>query len=157
VDEDGKRLDPGAIGELVVRGQQVGLGYWQARTEAATRFESAPGGDRDLYTGDLGWTDREGFIYLLGRKDHMLKHHGIRLSPLELERAACSIRGVEAAAALKAEATNQLHLLVSADTESLTAGEVIAELRQLLEPHKIPDEVHIVTELPRNNNGKIDR
>src|SRR5262249_52925010 len=93
VADDGRQLAPGEIGELVVRGPNVGLGYWRAGAETTTRFRPAPGGGRDLYTGDLGWVDEEGFVYLLGRRDHMLKHHGVRLSPLEVERAACSIRG----------------------------------------------------------------
>ena len=156
VDDGGRPMAPGVIGELVVRGAHVGLGYWRAQSETGTRFGASHGPVRELYTGDFGSVDKDGFVYLLGRKDHMLKHHGIRLSPLELERAACSIPGVDAAAAVKTEPMNPLHLFVTGHG-GVTANRVLAQLRQLLEPHKVPDEVHVVTELPRNSNGKIDR
>ncbi len=157
VDEDGRQLGPRTLGELVVRGRHVALGYWQAGTDTALRFRRASTGDRELYTGDLGWVDEEGFVYLAGRKDYMLKHHGIRVSPLEVERAACSIPGVELAAVIKIAVTDQLHLFVTTTMQSLTAGRVIAGMRELLELHKVPDQVHVVADLPRNSNGKIDR
>ena len=61
------------------------------------------------------------------------------------------------AAVIKIAVTDQLHLFVTTAMQSLTAEHVIAGMRELLELHKVPDQVHVVADLPRNSNGKIDR
>jgi long-chain acyl-CoA synthetase len=157
IDEQGRPLPPGETGELVVRGPHVALGYWRAGAETAQRFRRDADGARELHSGDLCSLDADGFLYFHGRKDTLLKHHGFRLSPLEIEEAACGIPGVIEAGAVKSEADDRLHLFISAKDSGLTAAQVVEELQKRLEPVKVPDQVHMIPELPKTANRKIDR
>jgi acyl-coenzyme A synthetase/AMP-(fatty) acid ligase len=158
VDEEGRRLPPGEIGELVVRGRHVALGYWRAETETRQRYRhDIQTGLRELYSGDSCAVDAEGYIYFHGRKDTLLKHRGFRISPLEIEEAACAIPGVNEAGVVKTEADGVLHLFASVKDASLTPPKILGELQKRLEPVKIPDRVHLIAELPKTANRKLDR
>jgi len=80
VDEQGQRVPPGVVGELVVRGPNVMLGYWEAPEETARALRPGPLGDRVLYSGDLFKTDDAGFLYFVGRRDDLIKTRGQRVS-----------------------------------------------------------------------------
>lgn len=159
-DEDGARLQPGIPGELVVRGPHVAKGYWRAPEETAKRyrrFEENGDAGIELFTGDRGWVDEEGFLYFAARADDMIKYRGNRISPVEIENEACAIAAVGEAAALKRERDETLHLFVSTDDDGLTSNAVLNALSEALEPAKIPEIVHIGSSLPKSVNGKIDR
>jgi acyl-coenzyme A synthetase/AMP-(fatty) acid ligase len=158
VDADGNRLPAGETGELAVRGRHVALGYWQAREETAARFRSGvPPQPRVLMTGDRGRVDERGFIYFAARADDMLKHRGVRMSPIETESAACALGAVVEAALAKRERDDTLHLYVTVSGEGATPETILVELNRTLEPAKIPEFVHVVSALPKTINGKIDR
>src|SRR5262249_56644768 len=73
VDGDGRRVGPGAVGELVVRGSNVMRGYWEAPEETARVLRPGPlPGEQVLYTGDLFRTDEEGLFYFVGRRDDLI-------------------------------------------------------------------------------------
>src|SRR5205823_4066993 len=76
VDASGRRLPPGAVGQLVVRGPHVMAGYWRAPELTAARFRTDGNGGRLLYTGDLGRVDAQGHLYFLGRSDDQYKQNG---------------------------------------------------------------------------------
>ncbi len=86
VDEHGDRVGPHRVGELVVRGSNVMMGYWEMpeETSACLRPGRYPG-ERVLYTGDLFRTDDEGYLYFVGRKDDIIKSRGEKVSPREIE------------------------------------------------------------------------
>lgn len=158
IDEEGQRLPPGEPGELVVRGRHVALGYWRAEEETRQRYRlDITTGLRELYSGDSCSVDEGGYIYFYGRMDTLLKHRGFRISPLEIEEAACAIPGISEAGVVKSENDNVLHLFISVKDQSLTPEKVLAELQKRLEPVKIPDVVHVIAELPKTANRKIDR
>jgi long-chain acyl-CoA synthetase len=158
IDEGGRRLPPGEIGELVVRGRHVALGYWRAEEETKQRYRhDISTGLRELYSGDSCSVDEGGYVYFYGRKDTLLKHRGFRISPLEIEEAACAIPGISEAGVVKTENDGVLHLFISVKDSSLTSEKVLTELQSRLEPVKIPDAIHIVGELPKTANRKIDR
>jgi acyl-coenzyme A synthetase/AMP-(fatty) acid ligase len=158
VDPDGRRLPPGETGELVVRGRHVALGYWRAPAETERRFRKrAPGSAVELFTGDSGSVDAEGFIRFSARSDDWIKHRGHRLSPLEIESEACQTEGVVEASLLQREEDDTLHLFVTVSDPSLEAGEIQRALGHALEPVKIPDRVVVLSEMPKSLNGKIDR
>ena len=158
VDESGERLNNGETGELVVRGRHVALGYWRAPDETAQRFRKrAPESAVELFTGDHGFVDEDGFIYFSARADDLLKHRGNRISPVEIENEACSIVGVSEAAALKREVDDTLHLFVTTSDSALDDAHVLQCLNEVLEPAKVPEFVTIVESLPKSINGKIDR
>lgn len=92
VDTDGNPLPPGHVGEFVVRGRHVMSGYWGL--EDRQRFPR-PG---ELRTGDYGWMDSDGYLYVEGRRDDVYKERGFRVSATEVEAAAHGIDGVRHAA-----------------------------------------------------------
>lgn len=158
VDNNGRPLPPGEIGELVVRGRHVTMGYWQAPEETARRFrQHAPATPCYLYTGDLCRLDEDGYLYFIERHDTQLKHQGFRISPLEIEAAACRITGVVEAGVVHQEGTDLLHLCLVVISREVTTEAVLAALSQWLEPFKVPEEVHIMATLPKTKNGKLDR
>lgn len=158
VGEDGQRLPPDSIGELVVRGRHVTKGYWRAPKETRQRFrQSAPEAPRELYTGDLCRMDADGYIYFVGRNDSQLKHRGFRISPLEIEAAACDIEGVSEAALVQVKDRDLLHLFVTVTETKIGAPQVIEILAERLEPFKVPEQVSILSELPKTPNRKLDR
>jgi amino acid adenylation domain-containing protein len=157
VDDDGKPLPPGETGELVVRGRHVALGYWRAEAESQQRFRRANGQTRELWSGDYCRMDADGFLYFHGRRDALIKHRGFRISPLEIEEAACQIAGVSEAGVVQADSDGTLHLFVCLQQADLTAHAIIEGLRSRLEPVKVPDHVHVVGELPKTSNRKTDR
>ncbi len=158
IDAEGRRLPPGEIGELVVRGRNVTLGYWQAEEETRQRFRRVGSGQTlELFSGDSCEVDADGFIYFYGRNDHLLKHRGFRMSPLEVEEAACGIPNVSEAGLVKSDRDDLLHLFVSVTSAELTEEKIMNELLTRLEPVKIPDRIYIVPDLPKTANRKIDR
>ena len=98
VDEQGQRVPPGVVGELVVRGSNVMLGYWEAPEETARTLRPGPLGDRVLHSGDLFKTDDAGFLYFVGRRDDLIKTRGQRVSPREVEDVLYQLPGVIEAA-----------------------------------------------------------
>lgn len=157
VDAEGNRLPAGEAGELVVRGRHVAHGYWRAPEETARRFRKrAPHGAVELFTGDTGSVDEEGFLHFAARSDDLLKHRGNRISPVEIENEACSLDGIVEASLLQREEDDTLHLFVTASGE-VDPEWVLRSLGELLEPAKVPEFVRVLPEMPTSINGKIDR
>lgn len=157
VSPTGDFLPPGVSGELVVRGRNVTLGYWQASAETERRFRlDNRTGERELWTGDIGQIDEDGFLRLLGRTDALLKHQGFRISSAEIELEACRAPGV-VEAGLVCSAKGELHLFARLAEENGGPAGIRQLLRDNLEWFKVPEHVHVVDELPRTLNGKADR
>lgn len=150
-----RELPPGEVGELVVRGPHVMPGYWRAPELTAARYRPwGPTGERVLFSGDLGRRDADGFLYFQGRADDIVKMNGLRVGLLEIEEAAASIEGVDAAAALP-PADGRPVTLVAAT--SLSAAEVRAALAERLESFKVPDAIEVAETVPLTRHGKVDR
>ncbi|MDF1825209.1 MAG: class I adenylate-forming enzyme family protein [Verrucomicrobiales bacterium] len=157
IDDDGNRLPPGQVGELVVRGRHVAHGYWRAPEETAKRFRKrAPESAVELFTGDSGSVDVDGFLYFSARSDDLLKHRGNRISPVEIESEACTIEGVVEASLLKRDRDDTLHLFVTTSVD-LEKDPILRRLSEILEPAKVPEFVIFLSEMPKSMNGKIDR
>ncbi|MFD2467923.1 class I adenylate-forming enzyme family protein [Amycolatopsis silviterrae] len=153
-DPGGRRLPPGEIGEIVVRGPNVMAGYWRRPELTAQRFPRAEGLLPELRTGDYGWLDDEGYLYVSGRRDDLYKENGFRVSCTEVEAAARRVAGVDSAAVLAPAGTAPARLFV---TGSLDAAEVLRAMRQDLEEFKVPGVCWVLDALPLTANGKVDR
>lgn len=162
VDSDGKRVGPGVVGELVIRGEHVMQGYWenQAATDKCLRPGENPW-EKVLYSGDLFKTDEEGFLYFVGRKDDIIKTRGEKVSPKEVENVLYALPGVREAAvvgvpdgilgmAIKA-------VIVQAAGAELTEAAVRLHCVQHLEDFMVPKFVEFRAELPKTDTGKIRR
>jgi acyl-CoA synthetase (AMP-forming)/AMP-acid ligase II len=155
VDERGAAVPPGTVGEVVVRGPHVMSGYWRSPEATAERFRLRDGLFPQLHTGDIGWLDREGYLYFVGRRDDIYKSRGFRVSAVEVEAAACRVPGVRRAAVLPPGAGRTTPVLFAATAR--TPDMVLAGLRQELEDFKIPAECVVLDTLPENGNGKVDK
>jgi long-chain acyl-CoA synthetase len=160
VDEQGRRVGPGVVGELVVRGANVMRGYWGDPVTTAERLRDGDiPGEKVLYSGDLFYTDDEGLLYFVGRKDDVFKCRGEKVSPREVEAVLYELEGVAEAAvvgvddpvdgqAVKAFVTPRPgHLL---DEQQLRR-----HCRARLEAHLVPKRISICAELPKTDSGKI--
>ncbi len=144
-------------GELVITGPQVAEGYWQdaARTAQAFRDFEAPGGKaRAYFTGDLA--ERRGeHIFFKERIDFQVKIRGYRV---ELDEVAAAIHACGWPTICVFKWNEVLVALIEcADTASFDADVLRTGMHAHIESFGIPEEIHAVTQLPRNENDKIDR
>ncbi|MBC7236333.1 MAG: AMP-binding protein [Chloroflexi bacterium] len=158
--EQGERVGPGEIGELVVRGSHVTRGYWQNPEETAKMFKPGPlPGEFVLHTGDLFRMDEEGFLYFVARKDDIIKSRGEKVSPKEIENVLYTMPEVLEAAVVGVpdpvlgEAIKAI--VVPMREGALTEREVIAHCKRHLEDYMVPSLVEIRRELPKTSSGKI--
>jgi amino acid adenylation domain-containing protein len=162
VDESGREVPPGEVGELVVRGANVMQGYWNAPEETARKFR--PGrwrGETLLYTGDLFRRDAEGFLYFVARKDDMIKTKGERVSPREIEDVVCEMDGVAEAAVVGVPdgIAGQVikACVVLKNGRAIGVEEIRKHCAAHLEAFAVPKHVEIRESLPRTPNGKVDK
>ncbi|WP_328928802.1 AMP-binding protein [Streptomyces sp. NBC_00190] len=157
LDEQGRALPPGELGEIVVGGPHVMTGYWNAPEPTARRYRPDPHTGRiRLHTGDHGRLDADGHLYISGRLDDQFKRRGVRMSTPEIEAAALDVPGVRAAAALPPRDGLDLRLVVTGQ-DGLTAHQVIEGLEQRLEAAKVPASCRVLARMPLTPNGKTDR
>ena len=162
VDEEGKKVAPGVVGELVVRGAHVMRGYWERKeeTERALRPGSIPG-EKVLYTGDLFKMDADGFLYFVGRKDDIIKTRGEKVSPKEVEAVLYSLPDVAEAAVVGIEdrilGQAIKAVIVPAEGVSLTEQAVLLHCKRHLEDFMIPKVIEFRDALPKTATGKIQK
>ncbi|GAA2814648.1 AMP-binding protein [Kitasatospora sp. CM 4170] len=157
LDDRGRALPPGEVGEIVVGGPHVMAGYWNAPELTARRYRPDPSTGRiRLHTGDHGRLDEAGHLYFAGRLDDQFKRRGVRMGTPEIEAAALDVPGVRAAAALPPRDGQDLRLVVTGE-EGLTERLVLEGLEQRLEPAKVPAVCRVLARMPLTPNGKIDR
>lgn len=162
VDESGRRLGPGLVGELIVRGSNVMKGYWELPEETDRVLKPGPvPGEKVLYTGDLFKTDDERYLYFVGRKDDIIKSRGEKVSPKEVEDVLYSLSGVAEAAvvgipdpvlgqAIKAVITLR-------EGTHLTEDEILRHCVRHLEDFMVPKFVEFCNSLPKTSTGKINK
>jgi acyl-coenzyme A synthetase/AMP-(fatty) acid ligase len=153
-DDQGNRLPPREVGELVARGPNIMQGFW--RDPDATADVLRPEG---LYTRDVGWMDEEGYVWIMGRKDDVIKTGSYRISPEELEQVLLGLPGVREAAVV-GEPDRFLGAVPVAFVVSdggVEAGAILAGAQARIPRFKCIRKVHLVPELPRTENGKVRR
>jgi amino acid adenylation domain-containing protein len=160
-DENGRRCGPNEVGELVVRGGHVMLGYWEAPEATALRFPPGPlPGERLCRSGDLFTCDEHGFHYFVGRRDDMLKSRGEKVAPKEVEAVLHELDGVvEAAVAGVPDPVlgQAICAYVVRRDPALTEVAVLRHCRARLEDFKVPKMVQFVESLPKTTTGKVHR
>ena len=155
-DDSGKEVPLGQVGEICVRGPQVMKGYWQ-RPEETTNVMY---GDGFLKTGDMGYIDHLGYVFLVDRKKDMILVSGFNVYPNEVEEAVAMHEGVSDVAAIGVHDDNSgeaVKIFVVRKDPNLTAEELIAHCRKQLTGYKVPKHVEFRADLPRTNVGKILR
>ena len=155
-DEQGRSLPAAEVGEILVRGGMVMQGYWQ-------QAELTRGTLRDgwLRSGDEGWMDDDGYLYLRGRKGDLINVGGLKVAPHEIERRLCEIPGVREAACVGAPDPRGVlgqvvKAFIVADAEP-SELEIAERLRRVLPEHELPRLFERVAALPKTESGKIKR
>jgi acyl-CoA synthetase (AMP-forming)/AMP-acid ligase II len=154
VDAEGKVLPPGEIGEIICRSPQNMKGYWNLPEETARTIR-----DGWLYTGDAGYLDADGYLYIHDRIKDMIITGGENVYPAEVESALFSHPAVADVAVIGVpddrwgEAVKAI--VVKKPGAEVTAEELIAFARQRIARYKAPRSVDFVEALPRNPSGKL--
>jgi 4-hydroxybenzoate-CoA ligase len=159
VDENGRELLDGEIGELIVRGPSAGEGYWNQRAKSRRTFAG-----EWTYTGDKFVRDGEGYYHYCGRTDDMFKVSGMWVSPFEVEAALASHEAVLEAAVIgkqdtdglvKPKAFIVLKTGVAMDDRLLETLKV--HVKERAGPWKYPRWIDVRPDLPRTATGKLQR
>jgi acyl-CoA synthetase (AMP-forming)/AMP-acid ligase II len=157
-DEEGRELPAGQIGEIVARGPRIMKGYWKDEEKTKKAFTA----DGWYRTGDLGYKDNEGYIYLTGRGDDVIVRGGENIGPDEVESVLSTHPKIEEVAVIGVEDVEwgkQVRAIVRLKKgETATEPEIIDFCRPRLAGFKRPSSVVFVKEeLPKTTTGKILR
>ncbi len=163
LDDDGRRVSAGDIGELCLLGPNVGKGYFNDPERTAASFVQNPVNEAFpelIYkTGDLvRHFPLDGKLYIHGRKDNQVKHMGYRIELEEIESAFHQLDYVAEAAAMHTTLRGLSRLIaVIALKEDRSDEQIRQDLREIIPDYMIPMDFARETMLPKNANGKVDR
>ncbi len=161
VDEQGKRLPAGQIGELVVRGRHVMRGYWKNDQATRERFHTGEiPGERICFSGDLFRMDEDGYFYFISRKDDIIKSRGEKVSPKEVENVLYQFPGVQDAAVIGIADPvlgQAVKAFIVLNDKNRTENEILRFCKQNLEDFMVPKVIELVNELPKTSSGKIKK
>jgi acyl-CoA synthetase (AMP-forming)/AMP-acid ligase II len=152
-DEEGRRLPPHVSGEIAARGSNIMMGYWKDPGATAQVLRHGY-----YYTGDLGYADEDGYIFLTGRSRDMIKTGGHRVSAKEIEDVVAAIPGVLEAAVIGVSDEllgEAIKVLLVPASPALNEAFVKNELKRRLPVFKHPKWVEFRQSLPKNQSGKI--
>ncbi len=153
-DDAGKRLPAGRNGEICLRGPKVTQGYWKDPEKTASAFF----GDW-FRTGDIGYLDEDGFLYLTDRKKDMIISGGENIASSEVERVIYEIPGVREVAVIGLPddrwGEKPVAIVVLADDAKLDLSDLTDFCRARLAAFKVPRQLIIRDSLPRNPSGKV--
>jgi long-chain acyl-CoA synthetase len=157
LDEEPPRLLPaGERGEIAIRGPQIMAGYWQKSEETARVLQ-----DGRLRTGDVGYLDEDGYLFIVDRLKDLIIASGYKIFPRNVEEAIyqhpataeCVVIGVPDA--YRGQTVKAF--VVPVQGRSLTANELLAFLRDKLSPMEMPKEIEFRASLPKTAVGKLSK
>jgi len=155
LDGNGKEAAVGQTGELAAVGPNIMQGYWQDPQATAAVLDL-----KGYHTGDQGYRDEDGFYYLAGRKDNMLKVGGHRINPMEIEDMLMATELILETAVVGAPDDflgHRLVAVVAPKNADLDINQVFRLCADKLPKYKQPSEIKLVRGLPKKGSGKIDR
>ncbi|MBI5445037.1 MAG: AMP-binding protein [Deltaproteobacteria bacterium] len=151
----GRRCGPGEEGEMVVRGYAMGMGY----LEEDGRIAPFPA--EGFRTGDLGYTDADGFIYITGRAKDLIIRGGVNIAPMEITSRIMEHPSIREAATIGVPdpiyGEEVASFVVAKEGCGLRGEDVIAHCRKSLPDFKVPKSVHLLDEIPKNDRGKVSK
>ncbi|VAW69641.1 Long-chain-fatty-acid--CoA ligase [hydrothermal vent metagenome] len=155
-DSQNKKLPYDQQGEIYVSGENIMKGYWNAPDLTATVLK-----DGWLKTGDLARQDKDGYIYIVGRKTEMIKSGAHRISPLDIEEVLLRCAGVAEVAVIgqSDEVLGQVvkAFIVPLDKENIKKRDIQLYCKNNLAVYKIPKIIEFIDELPKTASGKLKR
>lgn len=157
VDDDGNLLahDGVVVGQLVAHSGSLARGYWKNPEATAATFR-----DGWYYSGDLGRIDPDGYVTIIDRRPDLISSGGMNVYPSEIERVVLSMPGVRDCAVVANYhprwGQTPVAFVVLGDP-AITEANIVAHCSRELANYKIPSQVHVIAELPRNVSGKVLR
>ena len=155
IDEEGRDLPCGEVGEIVARGPRVMSGYWKDEEKTHKTIDK----DGWVHTGDMGYMDEDGYFFLAGRATDMIIRAGENISPEEVENALLTHPKIEECAVIGVPdeewGEEPRALVILKKGETATAEEIMEHCRAELASFKRPRSVIFVDSLPRNPMGKV--
>ncbi|HJR44619.1 MAG TPA: AMP-binding protein [Actinomycetota bacterium] len=156
VDEDDNDVAAGEIGEVLIRGKGVMLGYWRSPEATADSIR-----DGWFYTGDLGKVDEDGYLYIVDRKKDLIIRGGFNVYPRDIEDALTAHPAVSVAGVVgkpdPVKGEEVVAFVQLAAGAEATPGEIVEFSKTKLGAYKYPREVRIVDQVPLTSVLKIDR
>jgi len=156
VDPAGRDCPPATVGDISLRGPGRMLGYYKDPAATAAILQNGW-----VHTGDVGYLDPEGYLYVLGRAAETINRGGVMISPAEVEEALLRHPAVREAAVIGLPDSHYGQTVAAVVALHEPVGVIAAELqshcRALLASHKVPTRVAIVPALPRNALGKVQK
>jgi acyl-CoA synthetase (AMP-forming)/AMP-acid ligase II/aryl carrier-like protein len=157
VDDAGRALPPGRTGEILVRGESVMKGYYN--DAVATAEVLTP--DGWLRTGDVGYRDEEGYVFLAGRVGEIINRGGVKIAPREIDEVLLRHPAVlDAAAAGVSDAYlghDVMAWVVLRPGATCSSSELLALCERELGQYRCPTSIHFIEALPRGPSGKVQR
>jgi fatty-acyl-CoA synthase len=155
IDAEGASLPAGEIGEIITRGGTGMTEYWGLPEETAKTLK-----DGWIHSGDLGYRDEDGYLYLAGRKRQMIIRGGENVYPAEVEKVLLALPYVTDCVVIGLPDREWGETVVAVLVRAAAAceeAEIIAHCRRSLASYKCPERVIFRTALPYNATGKVDR
>jgi long-chain acyl-CoA synthetase len=152
-------VQQGEVGEIVIKARQLMHGYWQKPDETREMIRTNDRGERLLYTGDLGYLDEDGYVFIVDRKKDLIKTSGFQVWPREIEEvisahpAVFEVGVVGVPDKMRGETVKAWIVLRPGHTA--TGVELKSFCREKLAPYKVPAKYEFVPELPKTQIGKV--
>ena len=155
--EEGQTLPVGEIGGIQVKGPNVFKGYWRMPEKTREEFTE----DGYFKTGDVGKIDEDGYITIVGRSKDLIISGGYNVYPAEIEGYINDMPGVAESALVGVPHPDfgevGVAVVIPKPAVTLDAGQIVAALKSKLANFKIPKQCFVVSELPRNTMGKVQK
>ena len=153
LDENHKPLPRGEVGEMVVSGESMALGYLQ-RDKTIKAFPA-----EGFHTGDLGYMDNDGYVFITGRLKDLIIKGGVNISPVEVTNRIIAHPAVKEAATIGIPdpiyGENIGAFVVLKDGPVITKQDIVEHCRETLASFKVPAQVHFVAGIPKTERGKV--
>jgi long-chain acyl-CoA synthetase len=160
-DDGQKPMPQGEVGEIVMTAPQLMLGYWNRADETREMLRDGQNGQKLLYTGDLGYIDKDGYIFIVDRKKDLIKTSGFQVWPREIEEVIAAHPAVAEVGVAglpdKMKGETVKAWVVARPGTQVSPEELRAWCKERLAPYKVPSKVDIVPDLPKTMVGKVLR
>jgi malonyl-CoA/methylmalonyl-CoA synthetase len=160
-DEQGADCPVGAIGGIEVSGPNVFAGYWRMPEKTAEEFRVGADGVRWFKTGDVGRLDERGYVTIVGRSKDLIISGGYNVYPAEIEGYLNELPGVAESAVIGAPHPDfgeaVVAVVVARPGATLDGAALVAGLKSRIANFKVPKQLFVVAELPRNAMGKVQK
>ncbi len=155
VDEKENSLDQGGVGEVMINGPNVCKGYLNNPAETEKNFRNGW-----YHTGDLGRLDDDGYLFLMGRSKDLIISGGFNIYPTEVEEVLNSHPRIKESAVvgrIDPDLGETVLAFIVSDDKKIEEKELVDWCRKYMTGYKIPKQVMVLDELPRNSMGKVDK